>query len=323
MAHEPNISRSVTMDFVGDWGQANFHRILSWLTQEFCSRAGPRSRIRICNVRGGGIEALWELSDGEADLCIVTPEKLMPGALSGTGMFAGRPLPELRSLAVMPQNDCMVLAIDPKFGIGSFEDLRREKPALRIATSEDANGNFIGYVAHRFMEAHGIGASELNAWGGEYLTTVRPDQSLALVRDGKADAVVQEAIMTPWWHELVEARRVIPLSAEDAALDRLSASLGLPRYTLPAGYWQAVAEPVTSLDFSHFLVMARADMADDVAYLLTWCLTETRAKIEAQYKHIPPHRSPLSYPISPQSMARPAVELHPGAMKYYRDAGWL
>ena len=55
---QPRIERSVTLQFIGDWGQANFHRICSWLCQEFCDRAGPRSRVGIWNTVDGGIDAL-------------------------------------------------------------------------------------------------------------------------------------------------------------------------------------------------------------------------------------------------------------------------
>jgi TRAP-type uncharacterized transport system substrate-binding protein len=64
-------------------------------------------------------------------------------------------------------------------------------------------------------------------------------------------------------------------------------------------------------------------MPDDVAYLLTWCLVETRQTIEAQYRHIPPERSPLSYPLNPTKMARSTILLHPAAEQFYREGGFL
>ena len=62
-------------------------------------------------------------------------------------------------------------------------------------------------------------------------------------------------------------------------------------------------------------------MPEDVAYLLTWCLVETRAAIERQYRHLAPARSPLSYPLVPERMAACSVPLHPAARRYYADAG--
>ena len=57
----PKITRSLTLNFVGDWGQANFHRVLGWLTHQFCRHAGPRSRTAIWSIRGGGFERSEEL----------------------------------------------------------------------------------------------------------------------------------------------------------------------------------------------------------------------------------------------------------------------
>lgn len=45
--NDPTIERSVTLRCVGDWGHANFHRIMSFITQEFTERCGPTSRTCI------------------------------------------------------------------------------------------------------------------------------------------------------------------------------------------------------------------------------------------------------------------------------------
>lgn len=319
---EPTLSRSYTLNFIGDWGQANFHRICGWLTQEFCDRAGPESRVATWSFRHGGIEGLPLVQAGEAQLGIATPAALMAKAPTGQAIFEGSPMPNLRALAVLPQNDKLVLAIDPKFGIKTFEQLRTEKPALRIAVSTDDGTNFIGYVTRRFMEAHGVSEADLQSWGGMYVTAHRPDQCIELVEEGKVDAVVQEAIMTPWWSKLVESETVRPLPAEPAALERLERELGMGVNPVPASFWTNIKEELPALDFSDFVVIVRDDMPEEVAYLLTWCLVETRAKIEAQYKHIPPHKSPLSYPLEPRKMAKAPLPLHPGAEKFYKHHGY-
>jgi uncharacterized protein len=319
---EPFIERSLTLNFIGDWGQANFHRICSWLTQEFCDRCGPRSRVGIWNVRGGGIEALHAVNDGEVQLSIATPAGLMQGALTGKGIFSSA-MPGLRSLGVLPQRDRMVLAIDPKFGIKSFEDLRQKKPPLSIATSTNDGTNFIGHVAESFMQAHGISEDTLKSWGGHYITKHRPEQTLVPAVESNVDAVLQEAIMTPWWAELMAKRGLIAIPAEPAALEKLSDQLDLGSASIPAAYWPTLQTDLLTLDFSDFVVVVRDDLPDDVAYLLTWCLVETREKIEKQYHHIPATRSPLTYPLVPEKMAKPPLPLHSGAKRYYEEAGYL
>jgi hypothetical protein len=229
------ISRSLQLTFIGDWGQANFHRVCSWLAQEVCERAGHRSRVGIFNLHSGdgGMQALLGVHDGEAHMTVATPATLMALALRGRGPFPG-PLPDLRALATLPQNDRMLLAVSPQVGVQSFEELRAKKPPLRIAVSSDDGTNFIGHVAARMMEAHGISRETLESWGGRYVYDVRPERSLARMSAGEVDAVVQEAIMTPWWDDVVQRLGAHILPAEPAALKLLQGQ-GIGARSLPAG----------------------------------------------------------------------------------------
>jgi TRAP-type uncharacterized transport system substrate-binding protein len=199
----------------------------------------------------------------------------------------------------------------------------RPNPPLRIATARHDGTNFIGYVAHLFMQAHGIGDDVFASWGGAYVEDNNPRDSLQRMQDGTVDGVLQEAIMTPWWSNIVETGRAVPLAAEGQALEQLERDYGFKTNALPAGYWPNLASPLPALDFSDFLVLVRDDMAEDIAHLLTWCLVETRHAIERQYRHLSPQRSPLSYPLVPTHMARTTIELHPGARRYFEAAGHL
>ena len=121
--------------------------------------------------------------------------------------------------------------------------------------------------------------------------------------------------MTLWWREVVHTRHFIPLSAKPDPVDRLAAaeagfSMGKP---LRAAYWTTMnnRELVTG-DYSGFVVLVRDDLLDDVAYLLTWCLVETRDAIEQQYRHMEPERSPLNHPLDPVKMVDSPVPLHDG-----------
>ena len=316
---EPRLSRSYTLNFVGDWGGANFHRICAWLSQEFCDRAGPGSRTAIWSLRDGGMDALKQLSDGAVDLAISTPAGLMAKALTGEGPFK-MTMPHVRAIGTLPQNDRMVLALAPTHNVKTFEDLRRQKPALRLVTSTDDGTNFIGYVANEFLDAHGVSKATIESWGGRILTRHRPEQCVALVEAGEADALLQEAIMTPWWRGLVETNKLAPLPAEAQALARLQKSLGLGANHLPGGWWDNLSHELPALDFSDFVIFVRDDMPKEVAYLLTWCLVETRQLLEGQYKHMKPEKSPLSYPLEPSKMAQTPVPLHTGAHEYYSNA---
>lgn len=316
----PKLSRSYTLNFVGDWGGANFHRICAWLSQEFCDRAGPGSRVATWTLRDGGLDGLEELRVGAAHLAISTPAGLIAQAVAGQGMFEGRAYPQLRALATLPQNDRMVLALAPSYGISTFPEMRQQKPPIRLAMSTEDGTNPIGYVASKFLEAHGLSKADIESWGGKILSAHRPEQCVALVESGEADCLLQEAIMTPWWRNLVETDRLRPLPAEKGALENLQKSVNLGRNDLPARYWTNLEQDLPALDFSDFVILVRSDMPKEVAYMLTWCLVETRHLLEGQYKHLRPERSPLTYPLDPSKMAQTPIPLHEGAQQYYSTA---
>lgn len=321
----PRIERSLHLNFVGDWGQANFHRICGWLTQEFCDRAGPNSTITTHSMRDGGLGAILDVHNGKADLCIGTPKDMLPALLKGEGLAKRHgPLSNLCALATLPQRDRMVLAVDPKYGVKTWYDIHRQKPPLRISTSADDGTNFVGYLATRFLEAHGLTKDTLEAWGGALVRNqYRPEQCTDRVVSGEADSLLHEAIMSPWWRNLVESSMLIPIPNETAANEKLGQEIGLGPAAVRAGYWDNHPEETPAIDFSDFVIMVRDDMPEDVAYLLTWIIINTRIALEAQYHHIPAERSPLTWPLDPKEMAKTTIPLHPGARKFYTEAHLL
>jgi hypothetical protein len=244
-------------------------------------------------------------------------------ALTGEGLFDGEPAPGLRGLAVIPHRDMLLLALAGELRISSFAELRERRPPIRIATSADDGVSHLGYVARRLMAAEGIDEQTLESWGGGYVNSPRPDLALELLRESEVDGVLTEAIMTSWWRDVTAKREITVLAVDESVLDQLDRDHGWRRSTLPADTFEGQRDPVVSLDFSDFVVFVRSDMAEDVAHLLTWCLVETRGVLEGQYRHLEPERSPVAYPLDPSKMGRTPFPRHPGADRYYRDAGLL
>jgi TRAP-type uncharacterized transport system substrate-binding protein len=163
----------------------------------------------------------------------------------------------------------------------------------------------------------------LESWGGGYIESERPIDCVEFVRKGQANAIIHEAIMTPYWHGLADAVDLNFLSWEAPALAEMERRYRWTGATVADGYMRGIKGTLQGLEFSDFLAIARDDMPDDVAYLMAWCMCERREAIERQYAHIPPHRSPVTYPLDPVKIAQTSIPLHPGAERYYRDAGVL
>jgi hypothetical protein len=318
---EPKIERALTLRFQGDWGQANLHRICGWIAQEIWDRSGEGTKIGTWSGRGGS-DAVEAVTSGEMDMAMITPAYVGQSALRGMGMFNGNPHTNLRAIGTLPQNDRLVLAIGAEQSIESFAEFRAKRPAIRIATSQNDGVNTIGFAVQTMMAAHGIPRDEFESWGGTYVEHERPFPPLKWFQDGEVDAVFHEAIMSPEWQAATNARPVRYLQMEEGPLSIVHRDLGWHSGVLPAGYLPGLDHDLLTLDFSDFLVLVRADLPDDVVYLMTWCLNEAGHGIERQYRHIPPDRSPVGYPLDPLKISRTSVPLHPAAARFYSDYGY-
>lgn len=307
---EPRIGRSLTLHFKGDWGSVNLHRVCGWVCQELTDRSGPHTRIAIWNGRGFS-DNVRAVGRGEVDVAMTTPAAFAAAALSGRGIYSDEHYPELRGLGVVPQRDRLVVGVHRSLGITSFAELREREPALAVATSINDGINSVGVAAHELLHRAGV---DVVGWGGEFLEDERPFDTFDRVLAGQANAVVHEAIMLPHWQEF--GRDYHFLEVEPQVLESLHADFGWPSARVDDDHFPG-REGFDTLDFSDFLMVTRSDLPDDVAYAIAWILGETRHIIEAQYRHLAPEKSPITYPLDPVAIGRSPIPLHPGAAAYY------
>ena len=319
----PRIDRHVELHMMGDWGWANLHRVCGWLGSQVMERSPPGSRYAIWSTPYAATETVYAVAEGKVDLALSTPAHHVPNALAGIGQYEGKKVGPLLSLGTMPQTDSLILAIDARLGIKTFDDIRKKKPTLHISTQGEDGVNNLGYSVHRLLETAGIPRAQIIEWGGSFVEATPPDQCCQAVRDGRANAIFYEAIMTPYWRHLA---RDVPLNFipfERHVLDALFQRYGWKTNIVPAGLLTGQNEPLEALDWSDWVTMVRPDFADDIAYVIAWAACNTADIIERQYRHLPPQHSPLTYPLDPKKIATTPIPLHPGAARYYEEAGLI
>ncbi len=302
MADEPRLRRPVTLAFRGDWGQANMHRICGWLAQEIGDRSPRGSEFAIWSGRGG-TDQIAALRSGQADIAVVTPAAAVPMLEPG----------DLCALGVIGQRDRLVAVADAALPVRTVADLTAVAGSVTVATSADDGVNLIGLAAHKALRLAGVDTALLSFFYDE-----RPFPAIGAFADGDADVLIHEAIMTPHWQRIAAKRPVRYLPWGDDVLAAFAAE-GWPSATVEAGYLPGLTEDLLTLDFSDFVLLCSPTLADDVAYLATWCMVKTRRALEVQYAHLPPDHSPVTYPLVPADMARTPVPLHPASARAYAD----
>jgi hypothetical protein len=319
MADEPRLDRPVTLSFRGDWGQANMHRICGWIAQEIGDRSPAGSQFAIWSGRGG-TDQVEALRSGAADIAVVTPAAAVPmitGPMSTGPMSTGG---DLCALGVLGQRDRLVVAVDAALPARTVSDLAAIAGELTIATCPDDGVNLIGLAAHKALRLAGVDLSRPRFRYDERPFPLLSEFAAAEGGEHRVDVLINEAIMTPHWQRIAARRPVRYLPWGDDVLAAFAAE-GWPSATVEAGYLPGLTEDLLTLDFSDFVLLCRPDLADDVAYLATWCMVKTRRSLEVQYAHLPQDHSPVTYPIVPADMARTPVPLHPAAARAYADCG--
>lgn len=313
----PHLSSPVNVRFKADWGQANLTRISGWLAQEIGDRAPNGSQFSIHAGRGG-IDAVDALRDGSVDIALVTPAAAGRLLLEGTGPAGTAPAPWLRALGKIAHRDRLVVAVDAALPVESVADFAGIAADLVIGTSADDGVNAIGLAAHHGMRLAGADPEQLRRDGAQFLYEERPFPLIHAFATGSINVLIQEAVMMPAWQRIAERRSVRYLEWGDAVIDGFAA-LGWPSAVVQAGYLPSLNEDLLTLDFADFLLLCREDFDDEVAYLATWCMVETRLALEGQYRHIPADHTPVGYPLDPAEMQRTPVPLHDSAKRAYLD----
>jgi TRAP-type uncharacterized transport system substrate-binding protein len=108
---------------------------------------------------------------------------------------------------------------------------------------------------------------------------------------------------------------------------------GYARNVIPLGFLPSIQEPLLTVDLSDNLLITRAEIDDSIIYAIAKSIDRNRKRIEeasvtVSYTHnqllpIPflTYSSTLTQPITRQWETK--IPLHPGAARYYREAGYL
>ncbi len=237
---------------------------------------------------------------GEADLAFTLADTL-DDAVRGRGVFA-QPV-DVRALAVLYRNATQVVA-RPGAGLARLSDLRGR------VVSTGAPGSGTEAIALRLLEAAGLDPSR----------DVRREclgaaPSADALRDGKLDAFFWSGgLPTAAILDLAHSGGGVSLLPCDDALPVLRARFGEQLYhalTIPARTYPGVEADVATLGVANVLV-ARADLAEPLAYALTRLLFEHKAALEAV------HVEARNINLESARTGSPAP-FHPGALRYYAE----
>jgi TRAP-type uncharacterized transport system substrate-binding protein len=268
----------------------------------------------------GSFREIRAVAEGKVSLAWVNPSVLLTMAYRGKGPFRKR-LP-LRTLAVFPSYDVMSFAVHESTGITSFSQIKKErfplKLSTRLVTPSALRENSTMFTVAAMMRAAGFTFADLRKWGGKIHLASRPSDPArrASIENGTDNAIFDEGIKSWARTALENGFRFLPV--EGTVLKRLVA-MGYRPTVMSKSRFHGMAEDITTLDFSGWPMIVRADMPDEAAYAICEAI-EKRKQIIPTDNYKPLDMAQL---CANDEEAPYDVPLHPDAARFYREKGYL
>jgi len=305
--------------FRADWGGANLLRAAGWLSQWIWDSTDEHRLSVIHTGRGMG-DNLSAVAAGEVDIAFATPASFARLAREGVGPFAGRPLPNLVALGALPHRDAMIPVVRAELPISTLADVASYDGPLRISLGVNDPDGFMGFGADIVLAAGGVDLDQIVRRGGTITRHEQPFDAIDDLREGRADLMVSEAIMTPDWQALATEQDVRFLSLTPAEAQHLDEQWGLGTIDIAPGYFPGADYPVVALDYSDWICAATSDLDPEIATLVARAFIEHGEAFARSYRHLPVDYSPLRYPIDFRIASRTSIPLHPAAATAYDRA---
>lgn len=252
-------------------------------------------------VTGASVENMGLIATGDADFAIGLADTVQQ-SYAGTGRFEGKQLPMIRAVGSLYANMIQIVTLADS-GIASIDDLKGK----RVSVGAPGSGTEVN--ASTLLEANGISFDDFDAQRLNFNET--------------ADALANGDIDAGFWSVGAPTSSILNLAttnnisiiglteAQVAAAD--AADPTFAPTMLSGGVYQGVDADVATLGVPNVLVVS-SEMAEETVYQITKAIYENLAELRSV--HPAANETTVEF-----TMQATPVPLHPGAIRYYEEAG--
>ncbi|MGR3792967.1 TAXI family TRAP transporter solute-binding subunit [Vannielia sp. SX4] len=268
-------------------------------------------------ARGGGVANPMVVQGGKAEIALSNVASAV-WAKNGDDVYNGMAAPDIRAL-VGGLNDVYVgvlasKAFTDKMGTTDLSEIFASGEPVRVLMKPV--GSSAVPVAEMIFEGLGTSADEIKANGGDIIQ-VDTGQIADQMRNGNADVYIDTMIKGhPTITEVALTNEVVFLDIPAPAMDLLAQN-GLT----PGSYgpeWYKGQTAATSGANLGTVLIANAALDEETAYQITKAIIENAEALKASHgawSRFDPAKAML-----PENTG---IELHPGAIRYFKEAGLL
>ncbi len=260
---------------------------------------------------GGTVSNPYLIQKGEAEIGF-TQGVFLSKALSGESPYEN-PLDHVTSIASLDTTAFYIIA-DEKLPEDTLGELIRNHASLRLGTLPqiDASAMMMEIV----FQACGLPHPEVIQEPGTDIYIAEGSALFKAYQDHYFDVlIINETVPEPAIRNLMENRGSKIIALDPEVLAKLGEDQAWVPVTIPAGTYAGQSKEVQTLGLRTLLI-ARDDVPEEAVYYIAKALCENKAFFETvqdSYRSVNVNEIPEHL----------VIPLHPGAERYYREAGLL
>lgn len=197
-----------------------------------------------------------------------------------------------------------------KHGIKTLGDIFTKKIPTRMATLKPGTSSeFV--VKSLFQKGYGIDYKAIKAMGGS-MEFASYEGGADLMADNHIDLFIfSVGKIASIVMNMESTTNIVVLPVEDKALKALADAYGTVTFTIDPGIYKSVTKPVQTVG-DYTCVVIRKDLPDDLVYDLCKSMWNNKANLAKAVKDIDE--------LTPQLAIPAGVPIHPGALKFWKEA---
>jgi hypothetical protein len=300
-------AKPLKITFAGSSPGGVWYMVMGGVT-ETINKSYPGSSITV--VPGDGVSNIQRVADGQAEIGL-THSAIAAAALAGNDPFE-KTVSNISAIASLYPSQLQVI-VTAKSGITSIQQIKDQKMKIRI--SVDGPGSTGELAFRRMINEYGFTYDDIKSWGGQVVMKNMGDSS-DMLSDGLLDGMSTMTLYpaSPISEAAVNNDLVI-LPIDQTVCDALAKKYGYGTDVIPNGIYQFQKADVSTIS-SYTIICAPKDAPDDVAYAVAKSICDNLDYLKSVHDALKT--------LDPKKLVEnTGVPLHPGAEKYYKEAGIL
>ncbi len=304
----PAVQKKGELLFISGGVGGMFHIIASAISEAVIAQM-PEVKITVAPGGGHGNPLRIQGGDAELGMTFFVNAKC---AAEGLDPYNKR-LDKVQAIANLNMPFPFTFLVVKDLGIKTFPDIKNKKPPMVLCPGTRGLGG--EFTTRRVLEEYGISYEDIMKWKGK-LHFSGWTEANNLIADGHAHALATTtSVGSAHVIELTRMREMVFLPLDENVRDNLVKKYGYTKWVLKAGLYKGLNQDLPTLA-DGTVVLVNADMPEEFTYKITKIVCQNKAKFENV--HV------MFKTFDPKLAAQDTqVPLHPGAIRYYKEMGYL